>query len=932
MVWALGAFLSIGCGGGSAVHLTADGSALDGAEPQDAGRGSDARADASGGSDATLPRDAAADSAPADATVGEDTGSGDTGALDAGADSSAFDSGGVEAAAATFAVGGTVSGLALGAGVTLTNDGGDDLTVGSNGSFTFSSTVPSGTAYSVTVVTQPTGQTCTVSGGAGVVGSADVGSVVVNCAADSFTVGGTVAGLAGSLVLQDDGGDDLTLTAVGSFAFPTPLATGAAYAVTVLTQPVAQTCTVAMGTGVVPGANVTSVAVSCVSTQLGLGSSCSAAAQCMSGNCEGNVCCAVPCTDQGAPSCGTNGACNVAGTACADYPLGTTCATAGCTDGPSSSFVTIAGTCSGGGSCSGSEVSCGNYRCAGASCKTACTTGSDCVPGLQCNAGVCGSALSNGSACVAGTECASGNCEGAICCAAACTDQGSTSCGTNGSCNATGTACADYASGTTCAPGACVDGATSSSETAASTCSGAGACTASAPASCGNYKCGGPTCKTSCTASTDCAGSATCISGVCKTSTGAVDGAACTSGAQCESGSCASNGICCAYKCTDEVSACGEDGKCLADGSSCEITATGATCVPASCTNYPSTPSMETTGGTCGFVAGIFQCAGSATSSCGVYRCGATACKTSCAADTDCLSSYTCNASHVCVPPACTRTLTATGAVQTLKIALDGNYLLTVDGAQGGPEGSSLGASTGGLGAEVVGSFNFTGGPTLNVVVGERPAAASANDSGGGGGGSFVYIGAVTARDPLIVAGGGGGGAGNGATLGLPFSTQGAGNNMGQGGLGGTKAASAGTCSALVHVLYPGSGGTSFDGNGGTGNAVVLSGTPSAGGADFAGGAGATDGTGHTGSAGGFGGGGGAGIDAQGYGGGGGGFSGGNAGPACSDVPGPYRSYGGTSFVDVTQGLYVQGTASTNSGNGKVTVYGPYPGVCSSPP
>ena len=41
-------------------------------------------------------------------------------------------------------------------------------------------------------------------------------------------------------MLRDNGGDDLTLTANGSFAFATKLASGAAYNVTVKTYPTAR--------------------------------------------------------------------------------------------------------------------------------------------------------------------------------------------------------------------------------------------------------------------------------------------------------------------------------------------------------------------------------------------------------------------------------------------------------------------------------------------------------------------------------------------------------------------------------------------------------------------------------------------------------------------------------------------------------------------
>ena len=68
-----------------------------------------------------------------------------------------------------------------GGGLVLRNNGGDDLAVGSNGSFTFATSLTSGSTYAVTVATQPTGQTCTVSNGSGTVAGANVTNVSVSC-------------------------------------------------------------------------------------------------------------------------------------------------------------------------------------------------------------------------------------------------------------------------------------------------------------------------------------------------------------------------------------------------------------------------------------------------------------------------------------------------------------------------------------------------------------------------------------------------------------------------------------------------------------------------------------------------------------------------------------------------------------------------------
>ena len=149
----------------------------------------------------------------------------------------------------------------------LQDNGGDNLTVSANGPFTFATKLASGAAYAVTVQTNPAGQTCTVASGSGTIGSANVTNVAVSCTSNpTYSVGGTVSGLSGSVVLQDNGGDNLTVTANGPFTFATKLAAGASYNVTVKTQPSGQTCTVASGTGTIGSANVTNVAVSCAAT------------------------------------------------------------------------------------------------------------------------------------------------------------------------------------------------------------------------------------------------------------------------------------------------------------------------------------------------------------------------------------------------------------------------------------------------------------------------------------------------------------------------------------------------------------------------------------------------------------------------------------------------------------------------------------------
>ena len=81
-----------------------------------------------------------------------------------------------------------------------------------------------------------------------------------------YHVGGTVSGLAGTgLVLQDNGGDDLTITAGGAFTFPTTVASGATFTVSIKAQPTgpAQTCQLSSASGTIGTSDVTGVVVNC---------------------------------------------------------------------------------------------------------------------------------------------------------------------------------------------------------------------------------------------------------------------------------------------------------------------------------------------------------------------------------------------------------------------------------------------------------------------------------------------------------------------------------------------------------------------------------------------------------------------------------------------------------------------------------------------
>ncbi|MEJ2361120.1 MAG: fibronectin type III domain-containing protein [Gammaproteobacteria bacterium] len=131
----------------------------------------------------------------------------------------------------------------------------------------FSVSLASGSSYAFTVDTQPNNpaQLCTISNGSGTVGSANITNVTVSCSTLSYTISGTISGLAGSGLVILNNGTPVTVT---NNAFSVTQLSGSSYAFTVGTQPSnpAQLCTIANGTGTVDSSNITNVAVSCATS------------------------------------------------------------------------------------------------------------------------------------------------------------------------------------------------------------------------------------------------------------------------------------------------------------------------------------------------------------------------------------------------------------------------------------------------------------------------------------------------------------------------------------------------------------------------------------------------------------------------------------------------------------------------------------------
>lgn len=167
-----------------------------------------------------------------------------------------------------------VSGL-VGSGLTLSlNSGLSSLTVNTDGDYSFPSQLLTGQSFTVTITNQPVlpTQTCSVSGGSGVIGFGNINSIIVNCDPLRYTLGGTISGLDGAtgLTLTNafDGSTLPVAVASGTFAFTQTYVSGSTYNVTVTTQPnhPVQNCIVTNGSGTFASANITNITINCTST------------------------------------------------------------------------------------------------------------------------------------------------------------------------------------------------------------------------------------------------------------------------------------------------------------------------------------------------------------------------------------------------------------------------------------------------------------------------------------------------------------------------------------------------------------------------------------------------------------------------------------------------------------------------------------------
>ena len=168
-----------------------------------------------------------------------------------------------------YTIGGSISGLSA-SGLVLQLNGQYSLSVpASASSYVFSQALAAGTAYQVTVATQPNDETCTVSPSSGTV-SGNVTNVNVTCSLTTYSISGTISGLSASgLQLQFySAGPDLSVQAGATTFTYGNVPYGTNVAMDVVTQPDWQWCTPGSSNYSGPiTSNITGETLSCAAAQ-----------------------------------------------------------------------------------------------------------------------------------------------------------------------------------------------------------------------------------------------------------------------------------------------------------------------------------------------------------------------------------------------------------------------------------------------------------------------------------------------------------------------------------------------------------------------------------------------------------------------------------------------------------------------------------------
>ncbi len=141
-------------------------------------------------------------------------------------------------------------------------------TITADGSGSFPTQLVGGAAYSIGIQSQPSNQTCSLQNSSGFA-NASMPAVQVTCVAKpatSFTVGGTVTGFVGTMVIRNGSHQVVVNATDGSaaaFAFSNTYGNGTNYSIQVFEYDHLRTCSISNGSGTVSGANITNITITC---------------------------------------------------------------------------------------------------------------------------------------------------------------------------------------------------------------------------------------------------------------------------------------------------------------------------------------------------------------------------------------------------------------------------------------------------------------------------------------------------------------------------------------------------------------------------------------------------------------------------------------------------------------------------------------------
>jgi len=166
---------------------------------------------------------------------------------------------------------GSITGPLTKNGLVLVNGSETVTPVAGDTAFQFPNLIAVNDSFDITIKTQPTGAVCTIANNVNTANIYTVQQTVVNCVTNTWTLGGVVNNLKSTGLLLSNGSDVVSPTpaAGGSgaqvgFTFPIKVADGAAFGVTVLSQPLTGTCNVAApSVGTMPAGNYTNLVVNC---------------------------------------------------------------------------------------------------------------------------------------------------------------------------------------------------------------------------------------------------------------------------------------------------------------------------------------------------------------------------------------------------------------------------------------------------------------------------------------------------------------------------------------------------------------------------------------------------------------------------------------------------------------------------------------------